>query len=175
MGKRSEANPYSNTRTAADRKDCLYINENQNKHRQVVADFLQRIPNQGWASEAKPIPTPTKEENKSEQTQQNYSYHLSHFTSKKHTTMEKEELKDIEFMLCDCESIEHQITLRKDNELKDIYMTIHLKPLPWHKRIVNGIKYIFGYRCAYGDFDEFILSHKHADTLRKMADFLSKE
>ena len=55
---------------------------NQNKHRQVFADFLQRIPNQGWASEAKPIPTPTKEENKSEQTQQNYSYHLSHFTSK---------------------------------------------------------------------------------------------
>ena len=56
--------------------------ENQNKHRQVFADFLQRIPDQGWASEAKPIPTPTKEENKSEQTQQNYSYHLSHFTSK---------------------------------------------------------------------------------------------
>ena len=89
--------------------------------------------------------------------------------------MEKEELKDIEFMLCDCESIEHQITLRKDDELKDIYMTIHLKPFPWYKRIANGIKYIFGYRCAYGDFDEFILSHKHADTLRKMADFLSKE
>ena len=76
--------------------------------------------------------------------------------------------------LCDCESIEHQITLRKDNELKKIYMTIHLKPFPWYKRIANGIKYIFGYRCAYGDFDEFILSHKHADTLRKMADFLSK-
>ena len=89
--------------------------------------------------------------------------------------MKKEELKDIEFMLCDCESIEHQITLRKDDELKDIYMTIHLKPFPWYKRIVNGIKYIFGYRCAYGDFDEFILSHKHTDTLRKMADFLSKE
>ena len=56
--------------------------ENQNKHRQVFADFLQRITKQGWASEAKTIPTPTKEENKSEQTQQNYSYHPSHFTSK---------------------------------------------------------------------------------------------
>ena len=88
--------------------------------------------------------------------------------------MEKEELKDIEFMLCDCESIDHQITLKKDEELDCIYMTIHLKPLPWHKRITNGIKYIFGHRCAYGDFDEFILSHKHVDTLSKMADFLSK-
>ena len=89
--------------------------------------------------------------------------------------MEKEELKDVEFMLCDCESINHQIILKKDEELSYIYMTIHLKPLPWHKRITNGFRYIFGYRSAYGDFDEFILSHKHADTLRKMADFLSKE
>ena len=32
--------------------------QNQHKHRQVVADFLQRITKQGWASEAKPIPTP---------------------------------------------------------------------------------------------------------------------
>ena len=37
------------------------INENQNKHRQVFADFLQRIPTQGWASEAKPIPTQIQE------------------------------------------------------------------------------------------------------------------
>ena len=88
--------------------------------------------------------------------------------------MEKEELKDIELMLCDCESTEHQIILKKDEELKYIYATIHLKPLPWYKRITNGIKYIFGYRSAYGDFDEFILSHKHVDTLSKMADFLSK-
>ena len=62
MGKRSEANPYSNTRTAADRKDCLYINENQNKHRQMFADFLPRTPQTGMGkrSEAKPIPVPTK-------------------------------------------------------------------------------------------------------------------
>ena len=36
-----------------------HIKENQSKHRQVFADFLQRTPNQGWASKAKPIPTPT--------------------------------------------------------------------------------------------------------------------
>ena len=128
---------------------------------------MQRITKQGWASEAKPIPT---------QSNSDHSAFTFHFPpQKKHTTMKKEELKDIEFMLCDCESIDHQIILKKDEELSYIYMTIHLKPFTWYKRIVNGIKYIFGYRCAYGDFDEFILSHKHADTLRKMADFLSKE
>jgi hypothetical protein len=127
----------------------------------------------GKRSEANPYPNKRRKQirtNTAKLQLPPFSFHL-----KKHTTMEKEELKDIEFMLCDCESIEHQITLRKDDELKDIYMTIHLKPFPWYKRIANGIKYIFGYRCAYGDFDEFILSHKHADTLRKMADFLSKE
>ena len=60
-----------------------HIKENQRKHHKVFADFLQRNLLQGWASKAKPIPTTTKEENKSEQTQQNYSYHLYHFTPKK--------------------------------------------------------------------------------------------
>ena len=32
--------------------------QNQHKHRQVVADFLQRNTKQGWASKAKSIPTP---------------------------------------------------------------------------------------------------------------------
>ena len=44
MGERSEANPEPN-------------NKEEGKHRQVVADFLQRSPKQGWASKAKPIPT----------------------------------------------------------------------------------------------------------------------
>ena len=35
-----------------------HIKQNQYKHRQVVADFLQRSPKQGWANKAKPIPTP---------------------------------------------------------------------------------------------------------------------
>ena len=142
----------------------------------MFADFLQRIPDQGWASEAKPIPTPTKEENKPEQTQQNYSYHLSHFSSKNTQLWKKKNSKISNSCFATAKALSiKSITLRKDDELKDIYMTIHLKPFPWYKRIINGIKYIFGYRCAYGDFDEFILSHKHTDTLRKMADFLSKE
>ena len=32
--------------------------ENQSKHRQVLADFLPRIPNLKGASKAKPIPSP---------------------------------------------------------------------------------------------------------------------
>ncbi len=32
-----------------------HIKQNQHKHRQVVADFLQRSPKQGWASKAKTI------------------------------------------------------------------------------------------------------------------------
>ena len=85
-----------------------------------------------------------------------------------------EELQDTELMICACHSIDHQIILRKDNEFKYIYATIHLKPLPWYKRIKKGIKYIFGYRSVYGDFDEFIFSKEHISSLNKMVDFLSK-
>ena len=65
----------------AKRSQSLFLQKNY--HKPFFAFTFQLSPHhQGWASEAKPIPTPTKEENKSEQTQQNYSYHLSHFTSK---------------------------------------------------------------------------------------------
>ena len=51
MGEQSEANPLPQ------QKDCRNTqNENQMQTPKVVADFLQRIPKQGWASKAKPIP-----------------------------------------------------------------------------------------------------------------------
>ena len=45
MGEQSEANPYPNNKKTKIRY----------KHRQVVADFLQRSPKQGWANKAKTI------------------------------------------------------------------------------------------------------------------------
>ena len=40
-----------------------HIKQNRMQPPKVVADFLQRNTKQGWASKAKPIPTPQKEEN----------------------------------------------------------------------------------------------------------------
>lgn len=42
------------------------------------------------------------------------------------------------------------------------------------RRIINAIKYIFGYRSRYGHFDEFIFQKKDAHKLVKIAKHLDK-
>lgn len=86
----------------------------------------------------------------------------------------KAQINDEEILICACHSTEHQIVIQKDEEDKVLYCSIHLSPLPWYKRLINGIKYIFGYRCKYGDFDEFLFDEKHIDKLKKMINFLNK-
>lgn len=84
----------------------------------------------------------------------------------------KAQLNNEEILICACHSTEHQIVIQKDDKDKVIYCSIHLAPLPWYKRIVNGVKYIFGYRCKYGDFDEFLFDKKHVSLLKKITQFV---
>jgi len=85
---------------------------------------------------------------------------------------EDAQLNNEEILVCACHSTEHQIVIQKDEEENVLYCSIHLCPLPWYERIVNGIKYIFGYRCKYGDFDEFIFDKNHVILLSQMTEFL---
>lgn len=73
-------------------------------------------------------------------------------------------MKD-ELIICECSSAEHQMVLRYDDDKnlgRQVFVEIHLVPLAWYKRLWLGIKYIFGYKCCYGNFEEMILSPKHA-------------
>ena len=83
-------------------------------------------------------------------------------------------MKD-EIIICDCSSAEHQMVLCFDDD-KDlgrmVFVEIHLVPLVWYKRLWLGIKYIFGYKCCYGNFEEIILSPKHARQVYKLYRFL---
>lgn len=78
-------------------------------------------------------------------------------------------------LICDCSSVEHQMVLRFDDN-KDlgrmVYVKIHLVPLVWYKRLWRGLKYIFGYKCCYGNFEEMILSSKHARQIYGLYRFL---
>ena len=81
------------------------------------------------------------------------------------TTIKEKTMEQNEILICECSSVEHQIVLRYDDEDKDeglAYAEIHLVKLPFFKRLLRGLKYIFGYKCKYGDFEEIILSPKHA-------------
>ena len=83
-------------------------------------------------------------------------------------------MKD-EIIICDCSSVEHQMALRFDDDKdlgRQVFVEIHLAALAWYKRLWLGIKYIFGYKCCYGNFEEVILSPKHARQIYGLYRFL---
>lgn len=79
-----------------------------------------------------------------------------------------------ELLICNCYNAEHQLIFRtvKDDPDRWVYVDFHLCPLPFFKRLWHGIKYIFGYRCKYGDFDEVVLTKEHVESLEKVVEFL---
>lgn len=79
-----------------------------------------------------------------------------------------------EFFICQCNSAEHQLIFSyfTDGKFGDVYVTVHLVPDSFWRRIKNAIKYIFGYRSKYGDFDEFIFKKEDANKLQSVVDYL---
>lgn len=63
----------------------------------------------------------------------------------------------MELLRCKCHSNEHIIIVDYFEEDDEFYIDIHLTPLSFFERIIHAIKYIFGYRSKYGDFDTIIL------------------
>ena len=81
-----------------------------------------------------------------------------------------------ELFICERNSIEHQIVMSYFEDEKEVYCNVHLKPeRNVLKRIIHAVKYIFGHRSAYGDFDEFIFNPKDADRLQSVVDHLRTE
>lgn len=68
--------------------------------------------------------------------------------------------------ICECKSLEHQITFRYFDDEDMLYVSTHLithKNI--FKRIWVAIKYIFGYKSRYGNWDEFIFEPNDIDKL----------
>lgn len=85
---------------------------------------------------------------------------------------------DIELFTCACNSLEHQIIFRLfddgENE-KCVYGSIHLMPHNnLFKRILCAIKYVFGYRCKYGEFEEFVFKSEDAYKINVLFNYLIK-
>lgn len=79
-----------------------------------------------------------------------------------------------EHIICGCYDVEHSIFFRTIEGDDDVYMSVHLAPLPFFKRLVKGIKYIFGYRSKYGDFDEIIITRKDVGKVEKVVRWLNQ-
>ena len=84
--------------------------------------------------------------------------------------------KDVLF-ICACGDTEHQLIMRYfgDDDDPEVYVSVHLTPeYKWWKRVILGIKYIFGYRSKYGEFDEFIFKPNDYEKLQGVVDFLKE-
>lgn len=80
-----------------------------------------------------------------------------------------------ELFICECKNVEHQIVFFwfDNDKVHDVFATVHLRKKPFLKRLIYGLKYIFGYQCKYGAFDEFVFSPDDADKLKKIYLFLN--
>lgn len=66
---------------------------------------------------------------------------------------------DHKIFICECQSPEHQIQFWYDDDEKypTMYVTTHLITYDnFFKRLWIGLKYAFGYKCRYGNWDEFL-------------------
>lgn len=81
-----------------------------------------------------------------------------------------------EIIICSCGSTEHQMVFHPspfENE-KEVFIHIHLNKRPWLERLKYGMKYIFGYQCAYGAFDEMIISKDNVGKLKEVIKYLEE-
>jgi len=75
------------------------------------------------------------------------------------------------YIECACYSSEHTLKFTYFPDEKELCVTTFLAHRPFLKRVINGLKYIFGYKCEYGHFDETILEE---EKIKELQDFLSK-
>lgn len=64
-------------------------------------------------------------------------------------------MSEFEYLECSCRSPEHAVRFARDEDF--IYMTFFLDCAPWHRRLWNAVRYVMGYKCRYGHFDEVVL------------------
>lgn len=96
--------------------------------------------------------------------------------------MKKIPYESNDILICECHSTEHQMVVNySEDEYVDgtkfhmVYIHTHLNKRPFWQRLKYGIKYIFGYQCMYGAFDEFIINPKDADKLNDIVKYLKKK
>ncbi len=71
--------------------------------------------------------------------------------------MRKQDRREV--FICDCLSLEHQLSFWYDAEDDLLYVYPKLYTYDnFFKRLWTGIKYAFGYKSRFGEFDEILLN-----------------
>lgn len=69
---------------------------------------------------------------------------------------------------CGCYNIAHKLYFSANDE--ELYITHFLETGPFLRRFIIGIKYIFGFKCRYGHFNETVLL---PEQIKELKDFLN--
>lgn len=70
------------------------------------------------------------------------------------------------YFSCECSTDEHTIRFTYDKEDGDLYMSVFLHHRnAWYQRIWIALKYVFGYKCKYGHFDNTLVRKDDAGRL----------
>jgi hypothetical protein len=85
-----------------------------------------------------------------------------------------ENIRETQYFGCSCYSSEHTLMFNyyrddDDPSLSEIYTTIYIGSTEtFWRRLWQFIKFLFGYRCRYGDFDCFCMKAQDIDRLMSL-------
>jgi len=75
----------------------------------------------------------------------------------------------LDYYECSCYSSEHCFIFRIDLDDGQVYLSPYLcSHFSFFKRLIYGIKYIFGHKSDYGAFDEIIIKREDIKNLRNL-------
>lgn len=78
-----------------------------------------------------------------------------------------------EILECACYSNEHMYVIGYIED-KLVYISPHLQSKSFWYRLKYAIKYIFGYKCMFGCFDEILISKSNYKPLKNIVEFIEK-
>lgn len=76
---------------------------------------------------------------------------------------------ELHHFACQCQTPEHTIRFEYDPEDEELYVSVSLIcNQTFFRRVIDGVRYIFGYRSRYGMFDCTLLCEEDLDRLEDL-------
>lgn len=78
-----------------------------------------------------------------------------------------------ELFVCSCNDLEHQFVISYiEDDYSEMYLSVNLATGNFWKRLKIGLKYIFGKKSKYGQFDEILIRPEDANRLQEIVNKL---
>lgn len=81
-------------------------------------------------------------------------------------------------VICNCGDVSHQLIIStfefknsKAEDRIDCFIQVHLTKFGFFERIKHAIKYIFGFQCKFGAFDEIVIDENNAQKIKESMEY----